>query len=102
MTEYLTPIKGKAYCGCGCGYRETHALLTDVPHPGFGGVTVTKGDECVEPLTESATFGDYEKIAAADPDHDWRIRVDGPLADYIYQRQGEGKWALVEQGQGFA
>jgi hypothetical protein len=41
-------------------------------------------------------------VAAADPDHDWRLFVNGPLSDYTYQRQGEATWALVAQGQGFA
>jgi hypothetical protein len=102
VTEYLTPITGKAYCGCGCGRRESHARLDDYPHPGFGGVTFTRDVGGYAELPDDATFQDYENVAAMDPDHDWRIRIDGPLADYTYQRQGEGLWALVEQGQGFA
>lgn len=102
LWDCLPPITGKAYCGCGCGLRTSHAAMTDIPHPGFGGVSFSKGDEGVGALDEGATFADYEKIAAADPDHDWRIYINGPLADYTYQRQGEATWALVEQGQGFA
>ena len=100
--SYLTPIQGKAYCGCGCGARATHAPMDGMPHPGFGGVSFVKDGEGVAELHEGATFADYEKIAALDPEHDWRIYIYGPLADYTYQRQGESKWALVKQGPGFA
>jgi hypothetical protein len=102
---FLPPIEGKAYCGCGCGARASHAPLTATVHPGFGGVSFSRdghygGSDLDD--NKDATFADYEAVAAADPDHDWRIRIDGPLADYTYQRQGEATWALVEQGQGFA
>lgn len=43
-----------------------------------------------------------ETIAAADPDHDWRIVLDGPLWSGTFQRHGVGEWVLVERGQGFA
>jgi hypothetical protein len=48
------------------------------------------------------TGADAEKLAAADPDHDWRIQIEGPLSGRTYQRQGEGNWVLVEQNMGFA
>lgn len=102
LSSFLPPIEGKAYCGCGCGARASHAPLEACVHPGLGAVSFTKGDEGLPDLAEGASFQDYEKVAAADPDHDWRIRIDGPLADYTYQRQGEGLWALIEQGPGFA
>lgn len=47
------------------------------------------------------TFGDIEKIAAKDPDHDWRIVLHGPMHGETYQRQN-GDWLLVEKNQGFA
>ncbi len=40
--------------------------------------------------------------AAADPDHDWRIVLNGPLSGRTYQRHAAGEWALIEQNQGFA
>jgi hypothetical protein len=76
--------------------------MDDMPHPGFGGVSFVKDGEGVAELHEGATFADYEAIAAAAPEHDWRIYIFRPLADYTYQRQGDGLWALVEQGPGFA
>lgn len=111
MTTMLPPIKGKAYCGCGCGARASHASMSDCPHPGFGAVYLTRDGDPVRPWegenefsdpAADKTFQDYEDVAAGNPDHDWRIFVNGPLSDYTYQRQGEGLWALVEQGPGFA
>ena len=43
-----------------------------------------------------------EAMAAADPDHDWQIALEGPLSGRTYQRHGPNEWALVEQNQGFA
>lgn len=43
-----------------------------------------------------------EKLAAADPDHDWRIVLFGPLHGEVYQRHGPGQWLLVEKNEGFA
>jgi hypothetical protein len=43
-----------------------------------------------------------EGMAAADPDHDWRIELEGPLSGRMYQRHGPGKWVLIEQSEGFA
>lgn len=48
------------------------------------------------------TVADVEQIAAADPDHDWRITFRAPLYDAVFQRQGEGLWAMIEEGSGFA
>lgn len=105
LYAFLPPIEGKAYCGCGCGRRASHARMSEHPHPGFGAVTFTRDGHYGGSTLDhdpAATFQDFEDVAAGDPDHDWRIRIDGPLSDYTYQRQGEGLWALVEQGQGFA
>ena len=48
------------------------------------------------------TVADVEKLAAADPDHDWRIAFHAPLYSAVYQRQGDAAWVLVEKGHGFA
>jgi hypothetical protein len=110
MSEHLPAIQSRAYCSCGCGLRSQHANMAGYPHPGFGGVRLTRDGECVYPWGEDTTFDDeadricreYEDVAAGDPEHDWRLRIDGPLSDYTYQRQGEALWVLVEQGVGFA
>jgi hypothetical protein len=41
-------------------------------------------------------------MAAADPDHDWRIYFYAPLYEAEYQRQGDGCWVLIKKGEGFA
>lgn len=43
-----------------------------------------------------------EALAAADPDHDWRIVMYGPMYGCAYQRHAPGEWVLVEQNEGFA
>lgn len=75
---------------------------------GFGSANCTKGTEVIysEDMIpdggEYATCGDMEKLAAADPDHDWQISYYGPLSEAVYQRHGDNQWVLVQKGQGFA
>jgi hypothetical protein len=62
-------------------------------------------DDNDEPIDEDADYptgADAEALAAADPDHDWRIQIEGALSGRTYQRQGAGNWVLVEQNEGFA
>lgn len=105
----LPAVESRAYCACGCGRRESHATMSNCPHPGFGGVCLTRDGEAIYPWGNEShseemnrTWQDYEDVAASDPDCDWRLRIDGPLSDYTYQRQGDSLWVLVEQGTGFA
>lgn len=75
------------------------------PHPGFGGVTLTRNGEPVldDSLAGDAlTVQDFEERAAADPEADWRFEVHGPLAGAVFQRRGEGRWELIERTEGFA
>lgn len=58
--------------------------------------------EPVDEELEYFTGADAENLAAADPDHDWRIQLEGPMSGRTYQRQGAGNWVLVEQNEGFA
>lgn len=74
---------------------------------GFGIARVTKDrrtewDAGAAEYDECITGVDAEAMAAADPDHDWRIELDAPLSSRVYQRHGPGLWVLVEQGPGFA
>lgn len=76
---------------------------------GFGSAFVTRDDELVHDGENESrhdrepwSVQDAENIAKGDPDHDWRITLFGPLHGEIYQRQGEGRWVLVESNQGFA
>lgn len=76
---------------------------------GFGVATLTKDGECVyeEPREGGAeesymTGAQAEALAAADPDHDWRIYLMAPMSEREYQRHDAGRWVLVKQGEGFA
>lgn len=58
-----------------------------------------------DPDAPEAVYWDVaeaEKLAATDPDHDWRIVLFGPLHGEVYQRHGPGQWMLVEKNEGFA
>jgi hypothetical protein len=54
------------------------------------------------PVEEYWDVEEVEKLAAADPDHDWRIVMYSPLHGEVYQRHGPGEWNLVEKNEGFA
>jgi hypothetical protein len=120
--EKLPVLPGRPNpCLC-CPPIPSKACLTKIVAVGFGGAMATRDDECVadgengllfvhgdslecrEPIhtEEFLTFDDIEAIALKDPDHDWRIRLDGPLHGETYQRQGDGEWMLVEKNDGFA
>lgn len=45
---------------------------------------------------------DVERLALADPDHDWRIFYFGSMSESEYQRQGKGEWVLIKADEGFA
>lgn len=59
-------------------------------------------DDPDAPRQEYWDFEEVEKLAAADPDHDWRIVLYGPLHGEVYQRHDAGVWNLVEKNEGFA
>lgn len=74
---------------------------------GFGAASLTKDNTVVwyESYYTSAkpiTVADAERMAQADPDHDWRIHLVAPLHESHYQRQGAGVWVLYHTGLGFA
>lgn len=91
-------------CLC-CPPRAIRVPLRTNPHPGFGGVSLLRDGENVETTSipeRSRTFIHYENVASKDPDHDWRVRVDGPLYGCVYQRHGAKEWVMVEKLDGFA
>lgn len=76
---------------------------------GFGKAVVKKDEEIIhdgertwEDGGEPWTGHDAENAAAADPDHDWRIVMHGPLHGETFQRREPGKWVCIESNQGFA
>lgn len=53
-------------------------------------------------LDELVTLSDIEDAVAEDPEHDWRLTVEGPLGGVVYQRQGCAQWVAVKRLVGFA
>lgn len=89
-------------CNC-CPRRPVTMPTTGSIHPGFGSVDVTRGDElALSDVHGTTTVEDYEALAKLDPEHDWRVTVNGPMYGVVYQRQGEGEWIAVENLDGFA
>jgi hypothetical protein len=108
----LPGIEG-GHGGClNCGFQHAVLPMEAVIAVGFGSASLTKGDECIydeqdverpgSGYTEYMTAEQAEALAAADPDHDWRIHLYAPLSERHYQRQGDKHWVLYEKGEGFA
>lgn len=102
----LLPPIGPVRSGCGnCPPKPQKLDLRQSYSPGFGIVYLTRDGEQV--LSDEAGRRPFrgaraEKLAAADPEHDWRIEVHGPLGGAVYQRHGEREWVAVERLDGFA
>lgn len=96
------------YGGClNCGPRPSFFPMTGVIAVGFGSATLSKDGQVIyeegdREFEDCMTGEQAEALAAADPDHDWRIELYGPLSGRSYQRHGAGEWALIEQNEGFA
>ena len=107
--EKLKAIEG-GHGGCmHCGYQHEVLPMDALIGVGFGSAGVTKNGKHI--FDEQEADGDYdacwtvqkaEDLAAADPDHDWRIYLVAPLSERHYQRQGDKHWVLYEKGEGFA
>ena len=78
---------------------------------GFGSANASKGDEFVyDEMQHDREHGegnhlclqDIENMALKDPEHDWQVTMDAALHGETYQRQGEGKWVLIDSNIGFA
>jgi hypothetical protein len=89
-----------------CPPPAQHTLpLTALVHPGFGSAVVYVGNSInrCHVLHGDATLQDVEDLAqSVVEDHDWRLRIDGPLSSATYQRQAPGVWVLIERSEGFA
>jgi len=89
-----------------CGPRPSIFPMDGYVAVGFGYAGIHRdGDVVWQEQNNSEDWMTGEKaeaMAAADPDHDWRIVLDGPLSGRTYQRHAPGEWALIEQNMGFA
>lgn len=113
--EKMTPLteqEAGLRSGClNCGPQPVLLPMTAWVAVGFGDAQVVKGDELIYSESQAGFDGGddsecvvsrFEAMAAADPDHDWRIHYYGPLSEAHYQRQGAEQWVLYEKGDGFA
>lgn len=104
----LEPYSGKVHHGClNCGGTDEVAPLDMIVAVGFGSACVTKDAQEVwsESGAEEQDFYElshFEALAAADPEHDWQVSIQGPLRGRTYQRHGAGHWVLVDSNEGFA
>lgn len=100
----LPPYKGSVANACGnCPPKSRVLPLMHSLSVGFGATTVTRDGQHVW-----ATMGDTRKrlahveLWARETPGDWRVRIDGPLSEELYQRHPNGEWVLVWRGFGFA
>lgn len=96
--------------------KRTGCLNCDNPHDYFsedGLIAVGFGYAALErdgvpvylesvDMIDLMTGAQAEAMANNDPDHDWKIVLYGPLSGRTYQRHDVGKWALIDENQGFA
>lgn len=66
------------------------------------GILIYDGEADFRDTGNAKYVGDIEKIAEADPGHDWRIIINMPLHGEIYQRHAAKKWVCIESNKGFA
>lgn len=105
--QRLPAVEGSIACWtCGCGavsdLQPSRWIAVGFGSAGYSkdGLDIwTEGGADDE---EPPTVADVERVAALDPDHDWRIYFNAPLYESEYQRQAEGVWVLVKKGEGFA
>jgi hypothetical protein len=102
----LEQIKGGIVGCANCGYKPDYADMNMRIAVGLGMAVLTKDGQVVygamDDWEDCMTVAEAEELAAADPDHDWRIHLLGPLSEVMYQRHDVGKWVLVKKGLGFA
>ena len=103
----LKPLGHPGWSGCyNCAPEpEVMPLDAELHDRIYGWVTVKRGKDIVwsDDSNDPAShpLSEFEAKAAADPEHDWRLVLWGPLSGQEYQRQ-DGAWVLVKTDQGFA
>jgi hypothetical protein len=53
-------------------------------------------------LEHAMSVRDAETMAAAEPQHDWRIHLVGPLDERHYRRSADGRWKIYRRGYGLS
>lgn len=87
----------------GCAYSNYPTILPLEYglNPGFGYVSVTRDGTPVWSATDTSKRLAHMELRARETPGDWRLRIESPLAERLYQRQEQG-WVLVAIGMGFA
>ncbi len=103
----LPPWNKPIHQGCLCCPPVTDTAPMDtIIAVGFGDASISKDGETIyQERPDQKRFKRlryFERLAAADPNHDWQLTLYAPLRGRVYQRHGKGKWVLVESNQGFA
>ena len=111
--EKAAPFAGQIHHGClNCGGTHEIAPMDMVIGVGFGSAYASKDGQTVYDemdvmhkggdFDDLATLQQIEDMAVADPDHDWRVSLQGPLRGREYQRHDVGHWVLIDSNEGFA
>ncbi len=106
--EKQPAIAGKSGGCLNCGPRPDTFPMDGRIGVGFGMAALTRdgsyvaGEKPGMERDDLMTGAQAEAMAAADPDHDWRIQLEGPMSGRTYQRHDTGLWVLIAQNQGFA
>lgn len=105
--ERLPPVERPGIPGCATSGSTPTTLDEDaLIMVGFGWAGVTRDGVTMwsegpgDDVPDCWTVRHAEALAAQDPDHDWRIIYQRPLSGATYQRQGDGRWVLVEVDRG--
>ena len=64
------------------------------------GVPVYEAD--CSAIEEAWSVRDAERLAAAEPDRDWRIHLVALRDERHYRRGGDGRWRLYKRGYGLS
>lgn len=93
---------GSVILGCyPFGRHATTLPLEADLDPGFGVTTVYRdGEQIWQWMETDRKVSDIEAKAIETPG-DWRLRIESPMSERLYQRQDDG-WVLVAIGHGFA
>lgn len=96
-----------------CGGHDKIFSLDDRIGIGFGNAALVRDGQVIWKETAETEFDDCItgaqalSIAQREPQHDWRIIIDGPFSKVVYQCQYDAEngnyiWALLEKSEGFA
>lgn len=99
---YLPPIKGNKIG------LVTDTFCLDSRIGAIGSALLTKNSLVIWEQLPTYEYDDCilghdaEKIAKQDPENDWRIYINAPMWDAMWQRQGDDNWVLIQKGRGYA